>query len=308
MNEGISLAGPLYAYGLLLALAAALGVWLARRTLAELSLGSDADAVSLALWVIPCALLGARAVYCLVRIQMILSDLGAGFVFQLWKGGYSLVGALLGGALGVWLYARRHRLDALRLMDACAPAAMLVLTIARLAEAATDQGVGDYVLNEALWFFPFGVPDLYGDYLMPVFFYEALAALALAVWGFVRLRRCERGQTVFATLVWLCVSQIFLESFREDDSLRFGFVRFNQLCGAAGLLGALVWRWQRGRACWKRACLFAVTVLALVGIEFALDRTEISNVLLYGIMAAMLLWTGVSLSASWKEPSARQSC
>jgi hypothetical protein len=40
-------------------------------------------------------------------LEFILIDLGgAGFIPQLWQGGYTLYGAILGGGAGPWLYAK----------------------------------------------------------------------------------------------------------------------------------------------------------------------------------------------------------
>ena len=282
---------PIYAYGMALALSIVLGLLLCRRCFKR-CFSDSPQADALALWVIPAALLGARLVYCLARLDGIVADLGGSFVYQLWLGGYSIVGALLGGILGAWLFARRKRISFMKVLDAAAPGALLVIALCRGAECFTAQGLGDLVENPALCFFPFGIADVYGDFYIPVFFWEGLAALGIMLWALHRLRQGRTRETALLSLLLLCACQIFLESLREDDSLRFGFVRFNQLAAAIGMLGVMLLL-AHGRktprpALAKRLIGFFLLVLLMIGIEFALDKTPWNHVLLYGVMIAAL--------------------
>ena len=113
-------------------------------------------------------------------------------------------------------------------------------------------------------------------------------------------RRSGRVAEVFLALISLC--QILLESLRADEFIRFGFVKFNMLAAAValgGVIGLSVWR-QVKRGGWKpwqilRLALFAATILVVILIEFALDKSPIDNRLLYAVMALMLTLMGVSV-------------
>lgn len=287
------------AWSLVLALAAGAAVALTC-LLGRKTIGVDA-VLSLSLAVMLGAVLGGRAVYCLTMMEFILYDLGgAGYIPQLWQGGFTLWGAMLGGAAGAWVYGRVTGKGLCCLLNLLAPGAALVLTAARFGEAFTSQGLGDYLENELLMHFPFGVESAYGDWQVPVFFYEGLAAAVILVLTLLAYRKQGRSAELFVIL--LALSQIMLESLREDEFIRFGFVRFNQL-GAALLLGGVLalrlvrevraggWlRWQK-----VRIALFAAGIGLVIAIEFALDKSSINNVLLYAVMAATLVMMGFAL-------------
>ena len=251
------------------------------------------------------AVIGGRLVYCLTQWEFILVDLGgAAFMAQPWQGGYNMYGALLGGLAGVLIYARATKKPADALLDLAAPGAALAICAGRLGEAFTSQGLGAYVDSEALQRFPFAVENLWGDWQLPVFAYEAAAALVVMIVCLCLLRggkrRSGRVAEVFLALISLC--QIMLESLRADEFIRFGFVKFNMLAAAVVLgavIGLSVWR-QVKRGGWKpwqilRLILFAATIGVVILIEFALDKSPIDNRLLYAVMALMLALMGVSV-------------
>ena len=251
------------------------------------------------------AVIGGRLVYCLTQWEFILVDLGgAAFMAQPWQGGYNMYGALLGGLAGVLIYARATKKPADALLDLAAPGAVLAICAGRLGEAFTSQGLGAYVDSEALQRFPFAVENLWGDWQLPVFVYEAAAALVTMIvcLCLVRGGRRPAGRVaeVFLALISLC--QIMLESLRADEFIRFGFVKFNMLAAAVALgavIGLSVWRQVKRRG-WKpwqilRLILFAATILVVILIEFALDKSPIDNRLLYAVMALMLTLMGVSV-------------
>lgn len=303
MNETTILwssgAFTLTAWSLILALSAAAAVILTA------VLGRERAGVNTTLSACIAAILGAviggRAVYCLTMLEFILYDLGgAGFIPQIWQGGFTLWGAVIGGACGVWVYAKAARRDACSLLNLMAPGAALVISAARFAEYFTGQGLGDYIVDEALMRFPFAVESFYGDWQMPVFLYEGVAAAVILIVALVMLLKGGRSAEVFAVL--LALSQIILESWREDEFIRFGFVRFNQL-GAALVLGAVLalrmvrevkaHGWQKWQT--VRIILFALGIGVIITIEFALDKSTIDNGLLYAVMAATLPMMGFAL-------------
>ena len=250
------------------------------------------------------AVIGGRLVYCLTQWEFILVDLGgAAFMAQPWQGGYNMFGALLGGLAGVLIYAGATKKPACALMDLSAPGAALVIFAGRVGEAFTSQGLGAYVDSEALQRFPFAVENLWGDWQLPVFAYEAAAALVVMIVCLCLMRGSHpagRVAEVFLALISLC--QIMLESLRADEFIRFGFVKFNMLAAAVvlgGVIGLSVWR-QVKRGGWKpwqilRLILFAATIGVVILIEFALDKSPIDNRLLYAVMALMLALMGVSV-------------
>ncbi len=294
-----SLAGfAFYPYGLVLAGSVLVCLWLIHASLRRRPWpeGRTPSALSLVLLILPGALLGARIVYCLARLPMILADLSLAFLPRLWLGGYSAVGAVLGGLCMVLWYAKARRVSFPALADALVPAAGFLLMAVRLGEVFTDQGLGHYVMNPQLQFLPLAVQNPYGEYQLPVFLYEGIGGLLLMLMGLAPRQGRAPGAVAGQAFLFLCVSQIFLESLREDDFLRFGFVRFTQLACAVGLFALLVSYLTKRKKALGNAGGLGVRVLgfflclgAVIAVEFALDKSIVSNVILYAVMAVALL-------------------
>lgn len=248
------------------------------------------------------AVLGARVLYCLTMLDFILVDLGgAEFIPQLWQGGFTLYGAVLGGGAGAWIYAKVTKKNLARVLDVVAPGAAVVLMAERIGEYFTSQGLGDYIEDEAMMRFPFGVESAWGDWQIPVFMYEALAALIIAVVLLFMVNRRKPGRTAETFIILLGVTQILLESLREDEFIRFGFVRLNQLGAAltmaAVFFGRLIGKIKNGGwTKWQiaRTVMFVGGVGIIILLEFALDKSTIDNGILYGVMAATLAMMAVA--------------
>lgn len=310
-------------------LAVAVTLMLARRTLqsavvpgedgptAVLSRGAldAASCLSMAMAAIAGAVLGGRLFYCLTMLEFILVDLGGpGFLPQLWQGGYNLYGAVLGGMAGIALYAKGTHRSLPTLMDLACPGAALVIAMGRVGEKFTSQGLGHYVETEALHFFPCAVPNVFGDWQLPVFAYEAFAALVIFIVCLLMSGRTRPGRVTEVFVTLLGASQILLESLREDEFIRFGFVRFNMLAAAVTLGAVLsVSLVRRVRASgwnvWQvlRLMLFVLGIGLVILIEFALDKSPIDNRLLYAVMALALAVMGLAILHEGKWAVAQKS-
>ena len=269
-------------YSVLMALGALLACLLTL-ALCRKSIGTERG-VSLCACTVAGAVLGGHIVYVLCMFNYFAS--GLMLVFKPWLGGYTLYGAVLGGLCAALVYARVTKQSFATLCDLLAPGAALAIAIGRAAEAFTDQGLGEYVDAEALQFFPIAVRDSYGDFRMPVFAWEALAALViLAVVLSMRGKR-RAGERAEVMLTLLGVSQIFLEQIRRDDYLRFGFVRFTQLAAIIVIAAVMALRILRsirggGAGAWTyvRTALLLVGVLVVIFIEFAFEKPQFMPVL-----------------------------
>lgn len=315
MNETTILltVGPftLTAFGLCVTLGALLAVLLAVR-LGRKDPGVNAS-LSLGLAVALGAVLGGRTAYCLTMLDFILVDLGgAGFIPQLWQGGYTLYGAVLGGGAGAWIYAKATKQKTSRMLDLAAVGGAAAIACERVGEYFTSQGLGEYIWEEAWCRFPFAVQSVYGDWQIPVFFYEALAAAAITIVLACMVNRKPAGRTAETFIILLGVTQVILESLREDEFIRFGFVRFSQLAAAVTMAAVMFLRLYRmvKQGGWKpwqiiRLALFLLGIVTIILIEFALDKSTIDNVLLYFVMAGTLAVMAVAMLVDGKKRSAR---
>ena len=291
-------------YGLMIALGAAIAIGLAGALgRKRASCGYD---VCLPLVSGVFALCCSHWLFCVLRWSYVVNDLGEGwgFIFQFWKGGYTMYGAILGGLLGAFVYARAKRLPVAGAVDAIMPGAAVLLLLGRFAEQFTLQGRGTYVVNEALSMLPFAVENEWGEMQVHVYVYEALAALAALIVMLVMLRRGKAapGRAAETGLTIISAAQVLLDSWRGDELIRFGFVRLNMICAAVTLACLMALRVYRavkagGVKPWTilRVVLLLLGAGAVLVVEFGLEGKmgiTMDNTLLYGIQAAAVTLMG----------------
>jgi len=246
------------------------------------------DAQELALWCIPAALLGARLLYVLLRPGYYLFDAGVLHALCLWEGGFLLWGAVPGALLAAALLAKKNKTDAAELLDSMAVPGLAVIAVCRLAEGFAGEGLGPWMENPVFAQWPFAVVNDYGEWQLAVFLFEACWA-ALMIVPVLRVKP-GKGARIEAAIVLYACAQVVFESLRMDSCLRIGFVRVSQVMSALAILAVTARRagGQGGRPAAIRRCVLPVICAAAMGgIEWALDKTQVSNVILYAVMSAL---------------------
>lgn len=178
----------------------------------------------------------AHLSFCLLRFGDV-SYRGIGYLFRFWEGddlhAYMLYGGMAGCAIAAWLAAKLAKASPVKLMDAIAPAAALMLCLVRVAQALAGQGHGRTLDEDSpLGFFPFAVYDsMYEMWNWAVFVPAALYLLIVAIvlW---RGQGKRVGDATLLLLLLYAAAQITFESLRNDDVLRWGFVRCSQVFSA----------------------------------------------------------------------------
>lgn len=287
-----------YPYGAALAVGLLLAALLSMASFRK-AFGAAAEGLRFSLWALPLGFVGARLGYCAVKASFIAVDFGPSFLYHFDLGGYSMAGAFVGVLAAAALLGRITRRGWLSTLGAAMPALLLAAALGRFAECLTTEGIGDYVDNPFWQFFPFAVPDVYGDLRFPVFVWEGLTALVICAVAWRCLRRPQ--DAALTGMLLFALTQVFWESLRRDGFLRFGFVRVNQLWCAV-MLAAVTALWllraRPSRAVIAGSALgLAAGIGALVALEFAFDKSPVDNRILYAIMAAVLAAMGVSLLA-----------
>lgn len=173
-----------------------------------------------------------------------------------WKGGLGIYGAVAGGALGLYIAARRAKKDLLRWMDITTPGLILAQAIGRwgnfinqeLYGRPTDLPWGIYI-DQA-----HRVPgfELY-ERFHPTFFYESVwnlaTCLALVYLTWRYRRRLATG--IIAALYFISYSAIrFILEFIRLDSPSVGRVAIAQIVALVVILAAagfIVWRVRSGK-------------------------------------------------------------
>lgn len=284
-------------YGQFTALAAAFAVLLVHTTRRQaLRLGArdwEKDAIEkvptslLSACCIGGALVGARALYCLVRYDFYLFEVGIAGVLRIWEGGFLLYGAALGAVLAAVLLAKARGTDAWRLLDEIAAPAMMAVSICRMAEGMTTEGLGTWVENAFFCRFPFAVQNEWGEWQLAVYLFETAAAVVILFY-LLRQRRAAAGERFLTALLLYACCQIVLESLRMDACLRIGFVRVSMVLSAVAAFAVTLIRALRVSK--KQAAVCGGICFALIAaagiIEWALDKTPVNNLLLYALMSA----------------------
>lgn len=236
-----TIVGRLPWYSVLIVCGIALAIWLADREEKRLELPKD-TAVDLALVVVPFGIIGARLYYVAMSWRQFAAQPWS--VLYIWQGGIAIYGAVIGGALGAWLYARRKQLSFSAVADLIVPGLLLAQAIGRWGNYFNMEAYGPVVQHAQLQFFPMAVliPSE-GGYVWhaATFFYESLWNLCgFALLWRLRVRQKQPGNLTAWYFVVYGSGRFIIEQLRQD-SLYLGPLRASQylsllLCTAAGFV------------------------------------------------------------------------
>jgi phosphatidylglycerol:prolipoprotein diacylglycerol transferase len=161
-------------YGLLIAIAVLLGVFLAEKIAEKRGLHPDIMG-ELPLWLVPSAIVGARAYYVLFQWSQYATNLSQ--VVAIWKGGIAIHGAIIGGILAGVVFARVKRTSFWQIADCVVPSVALGQAIGRWGNFFNSEAFGAptdlpwklYIPAEQR---PTGMGFV--EYYHPTFLYESL--------------------------------------------------------------------------------------------------------------------------------------
>lgn len=237
---------PLHTYGLLIASAFLVGIWLAQREARRR--GQDPERIAdLSFWILVAALVGSRVYFIFVNWE---DYFGAGRVLvatpfgriprllAVWEGGLVFYGGFIGAALTAFWYMRRHGMAFLPHADTLIPSVAFGHFLGRLGCFGAGCCWGVVAHGHLPWaarFPPLSLayqtfasradPDdfLAADRLAtlplhPVQLYEAFGELAifLVLVAVVRPRKAFHGQVLAAWLLMYAVLRTGVELFRGD--------------------------------------------------------------------------------------------
>jgi len=234
--------------------------------------GEDAEeGWSMLLWVIVAAVVAARLYHVIHQWGPIYSQ-DPWLIPQVWNGGLGIPGAIIGGALAIWWYARSHRLVFLRWLDIFAPALLLGQAIGRLGNFVNQELYGPPVSQCGTGGFPPCLPwgiqidavhragtpwdpisfPVDTTRFVPLFAYEAiLNVVGLVLLLYIGRRFAKRlfdGDIMLMYLIWYGWVRAFLETYRVDNWF-IGPLPTATWLGILGIIAAaafLVIRHRRG--------------------------------------------------------------
>jgi phosphatidylglycerol:prolipoprotein diacylglycerol transferase len=215
--------GPItiYSYGVLLAAAYLLGLWMASRRARQA--GLDANKVlDLGIWVIIAALVGAKALLFVVEFEQFTSSWQE-FTTLLRSGGV-FYGGLIAAVLVCVYQLRKHKLPLWISGDLFAPGIALGYMVGRLGCLMAGCCYGKP--TDVAWAITFTDPAANLNVgtplnvpLHPTQLYESLAGLVILVLllAFERRGRRFHGRTFWSFVLMYAVSRFVIEFFRGDD-------------------------------------------------------------------------------------------
>jgi phosphatidylglycerol:prolipoprotein diacylglycerol transferase len=236
---------PLHSYGLLIASAFLVGIWLAQREARRR--GQDPERLAdLAFWILVAALVGSRVYFILVNWNdyfgarsLVSTPFGRiPRLLAVWEGGLVFYGGFIGAALTAWWYMRRHEMPFLAHADTLIPSVAFGHFLGRIGcfcAGCCWGGVAHGHLPWAVSFPPeslayqtFANRDDPGVFLAadrlhtlplhPVQLYESFGELALflVLVLLVRPRKAFHGQVLATWLLCYAVLRTVVELFRAD--------------------------------------------------------------------------------------------
>lgn len=252
-------------YGILITLGIILAIIYAARRAGDEGIILD-DLLDMGIFAIISGIVGARIYYVLTYgLSNFIVREGVGdaarvnvwktFVslIGVWNGGIAIYGAIIGGALAVYLVCRRKKIKTPKALDAIAPAVMIGQILGRWGNFVNGEAYG-YEVAESSLLYPFrmGVlPNIESSsvmhYFHPTFLYESLWNLA----GFIIINLLYKkkkfdGQVFLMYITWYGFGRMLIEGLRTD-SLYIGVFRISQvvgfccfLAGAALILRGLI--------------------------------------------------------------------
>ena len=172
-------------------------------------------------------IIGARLYYVLFNLDYYLKDINE--IVMIWHGGLAIHGGILFGALFVYLYSRKNKLNFIELTDIILPGVIIAQGIGRWGNFFNQEAYGIMVskgLLEKLLIPKFIIEGMYinGNYYLPTFYIESIFCII----GFILImiissKTNKIGRPTSFYLIWYGVLRFIIELFRTDSLMLFNF-------------------------------------------------------------------------------------
>ena len=193
--------------------------------------------VDLAPYLIIFGILGARIYYCALNYDFYLRFPTE--IIAIRHGGISIHGAIIGGAFGLWLFARRHKLNIKKLFDTVAVGLPLAQAIGRWGNFFNSEAFGRPTdLPWKLYIAPQYRPIPYQDceFFHPAFLYESILDVLIFVILILLMKTIKtEGNIALIYLILYSIARILVESVRID-SVKYLFGLPVAICVSIGII------------------------------------------------------------------------
>jgi len=226
-------------YGLLMATAVIWGwQWLTRATRGT---KLSSQIIDLVIWLTLGGILGARLLFVVLKWPEFAGHWGE--IFALTQGGLSIHGALIGGAIAVFIYCRRQKLSFLEVGDLLIVPLITGQIIGRLGNFFNQEAFGGPTsVLWKMWVAPEFRPPGWESYswFHPTFLYEMIGlGLLFGLVSWVRQTPRRAGFLVWLYLVGYSVLRFGIEFYRLDSD-KWGALSVAQWGSLVIIMGGIV--------------------------------------------------------------------
>ncbi|MFS0559783.1 prolipoprotein diacylglyceryl transferase [Terribacillus sp. 179-K 1B1 HS] len=235
----------IYWYGVIIAVGAAIGLWLAIRESKKRGLHKDTF-VDFLVFAIPAAIISARIYYVSFEWEN-YADGPFWKVFAIWEGGIAIHGALIGAIITAIIFCRVKKISFWQLADIAAPSLILAQGIGRWGNFMNQEAHGGAVSADAYQNFIQYLPDFINNQMCidgvlyhPTFLYESLwNVLGFIILLLLRRVNLKRGELFLFYLIWYSFGRYFIEGMRTDSLVADG-LRAAQIVSISAIVIAVI--------------------------------------------------------------------
>lgn len=211
----------IYFYGVILAFAIVVGTFVADFIGTKYFGFKKETMIDLSPYLVISGIVGARLYYCLLNYDFYLRFPTE--ILAIRHGGISIHGAILGGLVGLIIFAKRKNFSILKLADVSSIGLVLAQAIGRWGNFFNSEAFGTptnlpWKLFIAPQYRP--IPFTENEYFHPTFLYESILDF-LIFWLLFKLVRSKKykkdGNIALLYLIMYSLVRIFVEHFRIDS-------------------------------------------------------------------------------------------
>ena len=267
--------GAIPIYGVLIAAAIAVAVFLCSREEKRLHLPQDTS-IDLALWLVPAAIIGARLYYVAFQWEMYAHNPIR--ILYIWEGGLAIYGGVIAGVLAAWAFSKKKKIPFGVLADLVAPTLILGQAIGRWGNFLNQEAYGALVQNPKLQFFPLAVWIEGSGWHWAAFFYESVWCALVTAFILIAERKNffrRSGDAFGAYLLLYGLERALVEGLRTD-SLYLGPIRVSQLLSLGLVLFVCIILAWRGKG--RPLALLPAVCCILLGAALAMESGGLSTI------------------------------
>lgn len=228
-------------YGLIMAFSLMLGVLTANKICCKFYNEINPEVIyDIAPHIIIGAIIGARAYYCLMSATYYVKNPIE--IVQLWQGGLSIHGAIIGGLIFGIIYAKKHKLPILKLCDIFSYGLILGQALGRWGNFFNSEAFGRPTESFLKLYIPIykrPIEYLGIDYFHPTFLYESILDICIFLILFFIIRKISKnkdGIIFFSYLILYSIARIIVEQIRIDSVLDIYGIPIAQIISAIIIL------------------------------------------------------------------------